>query len=428
MQSENSKLKNFRKKYQKFIYNNYSYRILHSNLEVFFDFKVEPDIKFKPKIVIKNVSKSSLKRVGESAFENLVFHLGLVEIPSYWKATCSPIIEIRAGYVNREQISFWKDLLMKGMGQFFYENKIDFTAPDFLTIKSEVRQLNSEKLNETRPFRVSLKNKVLVPVGGGKDSVVTLEQLKKRGEKIGLFLVNPKRAAQDIARMSGIKDPIIVRRKIDPALLELNKKGFLNGHTPFTALLSFYSCFAAVLFGYKNIAFANEKSADEGNLRYLGTKINHQWSKSSEFERKFRKYLKNYLVKNINYFSFLRKYTELEIAKMFTKYPQYFSVFSSCNRAEKWCGSCPKCLFIYAVLYPYLGSKTLLKIFGKNVFNNKKLFSTMKSLIGQGSHKPFECVGTFAENKKAFELCLEKAKREGRFPYLLECYNEIRRT
>jgi len=362
-----------------------------------------------------------------------------MEIPSYWKATCSPEILIKAGPLNGEQIKWWKDLMMKGMGQFFYENKIDFRKPNFIKIRALPRSDLCKTDKGLTP--VKSKNRVLVPVGGGKDSIVTLEKLKRQKKKIGCFLVNPTKAMKNIVKVAGIKNVIILRREIDPILLELNKKRYLNGHTPITAVISFLSVLAAILFGYKNIAFSNEKSADEGNVKYLGKIINHQWSKSSEFEKKFRYYCQKYLVKNINYFSYLRKYTEIEIAKMFIKYPKYFSVFSSCNvvlakklkktttlpphppasktRAPRWCGNCPKCLFVYATLYPFLEKAQMLKIFGKNIFENKKLLPAMRGLINPQMAKPFECVGTKKESRLAFELSLEKARKLGRIPYLL---------
>jgi len=40
-------------------------------------------------------------------------------------------------------------------------------------------------------------------------------------------------------------------------------------------------------------------------------------------------------------------------------------------------------------------------------------------LIGQGRHKPFECVGTYQESRIAFKLSLKKAKKLGKIPYLL---------
>jgi len=407
--------------------------MIKNDLKIVFSFVIEPNINFKPEIIIENVDKKRLARVGDRALNNLVFHLGLMEIPSYWKTTCSPEIIIKAGSLNKKQTNWWKYLIVNGMSQFFYENKIDWRPKSFLTIKN---------LLETRPLSVfdkKLKNRYLVPFAGGRDSIVTLESLKKSAnwrKEIALFMVNPTERILKTVKVSGIKKQIIVKRIIDKKLLELNKKGYLNGHTPFTALLSFLSVLCAILFDYKNIVFSNEKSADEGNLKYLGKMINHQWAKSSEFERMFKKYCKKYLTKNINYFSYLRRYTELEISKMITKYPKYFPVFSSCNASmkivksayakssgeTKWCGNCPKCLFVYATLYPFLNKKDLLKIFGKDIFENKKLLPTMRQLMGERGFKPFECVGTKKESRLALRLSLQKALRQAQgkpIPYLL---------
>ncbi len=416
-----AKFQNLRKKYPRFIYESYFYQVSKNNLEIFFNFKIPPDIKFKPKIIIKSINKLRMVGVGEGELNNLIFHLGLMEIPSYWKTTCSPQIEIQADYLNKEQINWWKRLIINGLGQFFYENKIDWRPKSFLTIKS----LSGNDLLPV--FNKKLKNRYLVPFAGGRDSIVTLESLKSFLAKaatadkknVALFLVNPNEQIKKTAKVTGLKKQIIVKRTIDKKLFQLNKKGYLNGHTPFTALLSFLSVLCAVLFDYKNIAFSNEKSADQGNVKYLGKMINHQWAKSSEFERIFKKYCKKYLVKNINYFSYLRKYSELEISKILIKYPKYFPVFSSCNTAMKigakqirWCGKCPKCLFVYATLYPFLNKKDLLKIFGKDIFQNKRLLPIMKSLVEKGRPKPFECVGTKKESRTAFRLSLQKAKFE----------------
>jgi len=411
------KLASLRKKYPAFIYQKYSYRLQRGDLMISFSFKAEPDIVFKPRIVIKNIPDGRLEKIDKKALNNLVFHLGLMEIPSYWKATCSPEIIIRAGALDKTQAAWWHDLIMNGMGQFFYENKINYREPDFLKIS--VNPGIAAPALET--LEIDFKNRFLVPFSGGKDSVVTLEKLKAEKEgspiglrprEIGLFLVNPTRPTQKTVRVSGVKKQIAVIREIDEKLLVLNKNGYLNGHTPFTGVLSFLSVFGAVLFDYKNIAFSNEKSADEGNATYLGKNINHQWAKSSEFEKMFKGYCRKYLAKNINYCSFLRKHTELQIAKMFVKYPKYFPVFSSCNRGPKtgarWCNNCPKCLFTYLVLSPYLTEKQLLKIFGKNLLKDKKLQPLLKKLTGESGIKPFECVGTKKESRLALRLSLKK--------------------
>ncbi len=415
-----------RKKYPRFVYESYFYNLSKNNLEIFFNFKIEPDIFFTPQIVFENVKKEQINRLAKEELNNLIFNLGLIEIPSYWKATCSPLIEIKAGFLNKIQIKWWKNLILKGMGQFFYENKINFTKKDFLQIKV------SNFLKENFLYQGDLKDRFLVPVGGGKDSIVTIEKLKKEKKEIACFLVNPTKEMLDVVKMAKIKDKIIVKRKIDKKLLELNKKGFLNGHTPITAVISFLGVLAGILFDFKNLVFSNEKSSDEGNVKYLGKIINHQWSKSSEFEKMFSKYCQKYLAKKLNYFSLLRKYSSLEIIQEFIKYPQYFYVFSSCNVKKakklkrKWCGNCPKCLFLFALLYPFLDKKKLIKIFGEDLFEKKELLETMKSLILPKKTKPFECVGTKKENFLIFKLALKKAKeRSEKLPFLLRYFENI---
>jgi len=420
-----SKVQKLRGKYPKFIYESYSYKVSNDNLEILFNFKIEPDIKFQSEITIENIDKSRIS----SKLNNLIFQLGLMEIPSYWKATCSPEIVIKGGSLTREQIKWWKDLIINGLGQFFYENQIDFRKPNFLKIKSSSIGLNQA----IAKFRRMNFKKVLVPVGGGKDSVVTLELLKRNKKGIQCFSLNPTEAAQKIMALAGCKKPIIIRRKIGEKLLELNRRGFLNGHTPFSAYLAFLSVLAAAIFGHKYVAFSNERSASEGNVKYLGKIINHQWSKSFDFEREFRDYCPKYLTPDLEYFSFLRPLYEIQIAKLFSRWPKYFSVFLSCNEAyktasgtkkpsRKWCGNCPKCLFIFAALYPFTDKKRLLEIFGKNLFENRKLLPTMEELIGKRSLKPFECVGTRKESLVAFYLSWKKDGAFEKLPFLLRYF------
>jgi len=430
MEKDNLNFNNLRKKYPEFAYRNYSYRIKEGNLKVSFFFEIEPNICFQPEIVVKNVDQSRIEKIGERVLDNLIFHLGLIEMVSYWKATCSPIIKIQAGCLDKKQIAWWKDLIIKGMGQFFYENKIDFRPADFLKII--VEKEGSGRPAKNLPLS---KNKVLTLIGGGKDSIVTLEILKKTNKEIACLGLNPTKAAAKIMKTGCGKNPIIISRKIDKNLLKLNQKGFLNGHTPFSAYLAFLSSLAAVLFNAKYAAVSNEKSSNEGNLSYLGKTVNHQWSKSFEFEEKFRKYSKKYLLPDFEYFSFLRPLYEIQIAGLFSMKPQYFGIFLSCNEAQKtasgrekpagkWCGRCSKCLFVFAVLYPFLEEKHLLKIFKKNLFKDKNLLPVMKQLIGERGFKPFECVGTKKESLAAFYLSWRKHDNRPPLPFLLDYFQK----
>lgn len=424
------KVEKLRKKYPKFIYKNFNFTQRKDNFIISFEFEIPPDIIFKPKIKIKRIPN---KKFDKEILKNLIFHLGLIEMISYWKATCSPQIFIKAGSLNKDQIFWWKDLIIKGMGQFFYENKINFKEKNFLQIETAKFEKNFAPLN------LKTKENMLVAIGGGKDSIVTLEILKENFllEEIFCFSLNPKKNFEKILEISGCKNKILIEREIDEKLLRLNQKGYLNGHTPFSAYLAFLSILLAFILKAKYIVFSNEKSSEEGNLEYLGEIINHQWSKSFEFEKKFREYYKKYLIENIEYFSFLRPLYEIQITKIFSRYKNYFPFFLSCNQAFrtfsgtkkptfKWCGNCPKCLFLFGVLYPFVKEKEIISIFKKNLFKDRKLIPLMLQLIGKKSYKPFECVGTKKENLVAFYLSWKKARNENfnEIPILLRYFEE----
>ncbi len=385
-----------RKKHPKFIYEGFDIIKNGKNLKITFDFLLEPNIKFNPVVIFPNISKKP------EGLENLVFNLGLVEMISYWKITCSPEIIVKAGKLTEQQIAFWKDLIKKGLGEFFYKNNLDFIIPDIIS-NGHSGGGRSEKKSKKRN---------LILVGGGKDSAVTLEQIKKSGKEFNCLLLNPTEAAIKVSKFGGCKNPIIIKRIIDPKLLELNKQGYLNGHTPFSAYLAFLSTLAANLYDYKNIVVSNEISSNEGNMEYHGQIINHQYSKSFEFEEKFREYSKKYLSSDSYYYSFLREFNELEIARQFAVLTKYHKIFRSCNRGFKqgiWCNQCSKCLFTYLMLYPFLDPQNL---FGKDLLSEESLAPIMKELLQlPGKFKPFECVGTKEEVEYAMLLGILKNKK-----------------
>lgn len=337
--------------------------------------------------------------VDRESIENLVFHIGMVELISYWKAACPPKVVIMPHSLLPEQIDWWKKQYFHGLGEFFYLNGIHTSAESFMEIESAGS-------SPCAAGDTKLEEKYLVPIGGGKDSVVSLEVLKKAGAEIIPFIVNPRPASEGSARLAGFgsEQSVFIHRKIDPALLRLNEAGFLNGHTPFSALLAFTSVLGAVLSGSKHIALSNESSANESTVP--GTTVNHQYSKSVAFEDDFRDYCRRYLHPGMNYFSLLRPLNELQIVKLFSRYPQYFGTFKSCNvgsKTDSWCGQCPKCLFSYLMLSPFLAQHQLEDIFGSSLLKNTELRPILLELSGQTSAKPFECVGTVDEVNAAIQ-------------------------
>jgi len=377
-----------------------------------YDFAIEPDIVFRPTVRLNGVDADTVSTVGDDVIHNLAFHLGLIEIPSYWKTTCSPEIVVEAGHLDQHQIQWWHDLLIQGLGEFFYVNQIDFRIPDLVTISSDA---SSERRGAVHQGRLD-PERILIPVGGGKDSAVTLELLGGSFPEAAWWALNPTSAATDVAAASPVRHGLTVSRTIDPKLLELNAAGYLNGHTPFSAYLAFATAASAIFGGFGRVAVSNERSSNEGNVRYLGHDINHQYSKTFPFELSFREYCSRYLSDQFEYLSFVRPLYEIQISRLFARYPHYFSVFRSCNRGSRtnvWCGDCPKCLFVYISLRPFLDRAAMLGIFGRDLLEQRRLVNLASELLGRGTAKPFECVGTVAETRAAFTLCLDAARRQG---------------
>jgi len=409
--------KDLRKKYKNFIYNSYKVEEDDNYLIIAFNFEIEGLATFNP---VTKINKKDIinKNIDNEFRNNLIFHLGLIEMISYYKATISENIIIKAGYLNEEQIKYLKKLIFNGLGEFLYLNKIDINIDDLASIKIDHEITYNKKTDYN-----GVGNLVLL--GGGKDSNVTLEILKE--EKNTIFLQNPKKVHLDCAKESGYneEDICIINRTIDKELINLNSLGYLNGHTPFSSLLAFESYLVGYLMNKEFIILSNEESANEGTV--IGTNINHQYSKSFEAEKDFDDYVKKYFNINLNYFSLLRPLNEYQIALLFSKYKKYHNIFKSCNVGSKgsdwsWCNNCPKCLFVYIILNPFLIKEELLDIFNEDLFEKESLLNTFNELIGVTGVKPFECVGSYKEARYAISKTISNYK--GELPYLLKYYKD----
>lgn len=399
LQEGNLTFKALRKKHPVFIFESFSIINDDRFTKITFSFSQGENLNFHPEL-----SFPVIKNINEEELQNLAFHIGLVELISYWKASCAPMVIVKPAYLTPEQLAWWKKLWFHGLGEFFYTNGIQTNVEDFLTIRCE-----SEHVFKSFSFNTS--NDVMVPVGGGKDSVVSLELLKAAGLKVIPFILNPREASLRSAHLAGFPDHEIfsVKRTIDPLLIQLNARGYLNGHTPFSALLAFVTLLAARISGVSHIALSNEWSANEATIP--GTQINHQYSKSYAFEKDFRDYVSRFISPDFNYFSFLRPLNELQIAKLFAGFKAHLQSFRSCNvgsKSDAWCGKCPKCLFTRIILGPFVENEKWTSIFGREILDDPDLVKTLDELSGAADEKPFECVGTIAEVNAALGYMIEK--------------------
>ena len=406
-----------RKKYDKFIYEKYEINDELDWLKITYFFNIPWLAEFRPTIQIdkKNIKNQNIN----SDFVNyLVFHIGLVELISYWKCCCPKNVEIKAWYINEDQINRFKKMYFYGLWEFFYTNWISVDEKEFMNIKcsTTTQYKKDSSIYSEWQFKWNL-----ITIWWGKDSVVTLELLKWMDNDT--FILNPNDVTLECSRIAGHDNPRIMKRGLDLQIVELNKQWFLNWHTPFNALLAFLTYLVAYLGNKKYIILSNESSANESNVRWL--KVNHQYSKSFEFENDFNQYTEKYFWIWIKYFSFLRPLLEIQIAKLFSGFEQYHHVFKSCNvwsksKPRKWCCNCPKCLFVFIILSPFLYKEKLVNIFGEDLFENKSLLQTFIDLTWNSDNKPFECVGTYDEVNYAIALVIKKLDLD--LPYLLQYY------
>lgn len=419
------KFQNLRQNYPVFEYNSYEIKYNEGNIEVVYNFNVPGLTQFHPSWEFP-YNKERLNDKNKKIFESVIFNLGMVEVISYLKATCSPKLIIKAGFLNNKQIDWFKKLYINGLGEFFYVNDLvsEMNVDTFLDIEIEGKE--EEKYINTKLDLIGN----LIPVGGGKDSALTLEVLNSYKEKNTCYIVNPRGASYECSVIAGYKENNIYcpKRCLDRKIIELNNQGFLNGHTPFSAILAFSSYASAILLGKKYIILSNEDSANESNVE--GTNINHQYSKSIEFENDFRNYANTYLCKNgPEYFSLLRPISEWQIVKGFIKSPKYFSIFKSCNVGSKtdvWCESCPKCLYVYIMLAAFLNEQDMNIIFKTNMLDNIELENIFNGLVYPNYNKPFECVGTKEEVRLSLDMIVARYKKENKkLPRLLEKYNNL---
>lgn len=336
---------------------------------------------------------------------------------SYYKTFCPREIVLENQTLSQDQVTFWNTVYEKGLGEFFYTNDIDHRGMINFPAGEASHEPPAVPPPSTEPSAYRTK-KILVPFGGGKDSIVTLELLREGGADCTLFRMNPHPIISELARIAGL--PLLeVRRSLSPNLFELNAQGALNGHVPVTMYVSILGMIVSILYGFEGFAISSERSASEGNVTDpYGMSVNHQWSKSLEAEELLRAYAASHIGTRVALINLLRPHSELAIAKSYSSFPQYFTTATSCNTnwklldrdpaAHRWCGHCPKCAFCFALFAPFIPETDLLHMFGQNLFERDDLLPLYRKLLGIEGSKPFECVGTKDETKAAFYLATQR--------------------
>ena len=331
----------------------------------------------------------TLRRPALVAVAELWYLLGGL---SYYKAGAARRVDLGDTPVGPRGRALFDAALHDGLGEYSFRN--DLPLDDVVV----------EGGRETSTYLPALDpSRVLIPFGGGIDSVVTVESLAHLERS--LFIMSPGSGRfaplEDTAALTGL-EVVRATRDLDPQILR-GDDNFFNGHVPVTAMLTVLAALAALASGHGAVAMSNEHSASAPNLRWRGRDINHQWSKSWAAEVLIGEALAERVGPDFTVASYLRDRSELWVAQRFAEARRYHRVFRSCNRAfaqmpedraSQWCAHCDKCLFIDLILAPFVDRGELRAIFAAEPLSDPSLDESLRSLIGLGlEHKPFECVG-----------------------------------
>ncbi len=348
-----------------------------------------------------------------AALHGVLDLLHLVAGVSYYKTAAPRRLVVETGPLSERRARLLTDVYVQGLGEYAFRNAIDVAARASFPAADEHPTASAPTLPRS--------GRSLVPVGGGKDSVVALETLRDAGADVTLFSVGDAAPIAATAAVSGLPR-LVARRTLAPELLEANAAGALNGHVPVTAIVALIALATAILHGHDEVVFANERSASQGNLVWEGLDVNHQWSKGLGFERALRDVVAHEIAAGLDCFSLLRPASELGIARAFARMPAYHPVFTSCNRAFRldarrraagWCCDCPKCRFVFLALAPWLAPAELVAIFGEDLLADERQTADFLALCALDAHKPFECVGEEEESIAAFRLLAADARWAG---------------
>lgn len=367
---------------------------------------------YTDKLYINGATKEMWGRIPKAQLEKHLQSLLIMLGINYWMIFPVKTIKIEPFSLSKEQADFWNTLYLNGLAEYFYVMKSDFR--DLIRFPYDASTTPDTPIPGRHTSRALLLN------GAGKDSILSAELLKSKGIPFDFFAFSPTLAHERIARLVGVQTISVTRRRDLRAQFAALMRGTSSAY-PSVSTFTFIAALLAELFQYDSIVFSNERSADFGNCTYLGLQVNHQWCKSSEAEKLIQNYLERYVISGIKTYSLLRTYSEIEIVRLFARYPRYFRDVTSCNtyfwlspverffaRRPYWCGSCPKCVFLFACFSAFLPKKDVVRIFGSNIYTKKDLLPLIREILGVEGHKPLDCVGEPGEMILAMHYASQK--------------------
>ena len=354
----------------------------------------------------------ALDEARAAAVERALRLLHLMAGVSYYKAAVPGEIRIDTYAIDADTAALLELVYLNGLGEFAYRNGLD--------LRGRIR-FPADAPADVHAPALGLASHALVAIGGGKDSLVSIEALRELGVAQTVTWIGGSQLIAACAAHTGLPT-LNIGRQLALQLFEYNREGAWNGHIPVTAVNSAIMVLAAVLQGAGQVVFSNERSASYGSMIVSadGTatrEVNHQWSKGWAFEAAFGDYVQAHIAADLAYYSLLRPLSELAVARQFARVSRYDAHFSSCNRnfhilgerpTSRWCGVCPKCQFVFLALAPFMSKPRLVGITGRNLLDDPEQTAGFDALLEFKDHKPFECVGEGRESRAALAALAQR--------------------
>jgi UDP-N-acetyl-alpha-D-muramoyl-L-alanyl-L-glutamate epimerase len=388
------------------------------------------ELRFRPVVEFAGLRPDEAGRVITATAQRMIRALAIVEAFSYWKALCSPVIEVALPGPGAAELDWWQAFWPGAMGEFFYRNQIDYTAPGFLVIQGPAGgTAASAGAGGPGTAGDAPAGPPLVLFSGGKDSLA-LARIVAAGAgaaPVDFFLYNPGARLRGLAGSLASGGRLVeVRRTILPELLRLNAADHPNGHTPFSAYLAFAAMLTGYLRGSGPVMAGNSRSDDEPNVRsYLGRPVNHQWTKSYEFETALSSYRDRWLPGAPGYSSPLRPLHEVQVIASLAGDVDAYLRTASCNqvRGGGWCRSCAKCAWVFLATAALFGHDLAIRKTGGDMFADPALAGVYQEMAGLTGVKPFECTGSEDEVKAAIQA-VGRAQSPDAYPALAACLRD----
>ena len=324
--------------------------------------------------------------------------LALAASVSYLKATLPARIEV-ARDAGPAALAMLRALLTDGLAELALRAGLGPLDDAFALPAAAAR---------ATPADTTVRDGTLVTVGGGKDSALTLALASRHDPDALAVAVNPRAPMERTAAWAGV-GLVRIERRLDRTLLDLNARGAINGHVPITAIVTSAAAVAAAMLGRGTVLVSNERSADAATREVDGWRVNHQYSKTSAFERLLGAALDEAGART-RVVSLLRPLSELAIARGVAREVGLVAQVTSCNAAfaldgpgDGWCGRCDKCRFVQLALAPFSDRDRLVADLGFDALDDPAQVDAFTTMLDAAT-KPFECVGTVEEVRLAFDL------------------------